>query len=107
MTQMNNAVAETQQPQRVTDLNGVPLNPRGVYLEEGQASRLLSHFTYHKPSPAQVPCYNAINEAARVLAETIMVNTPPGPDQTAAIRKVVEAKMTANSAIATNPGLYQ
>jgi hypothetical protein len=35
-----------------------------------------------------------------VFAETIIRNTPPGSDQSAAIRKVREAVMTANAAIA-------
>lgn len=104
---MNNAVDSNQNHNRTHQLNGVDLNPRNINLEGGQAKKLTEHFHYHKPEPGQVPCYKAINEAARVLADTIMRNTPPGPDQTAAVRKVTEAKMTANAAIATNPDLYQ
>lgn len=104
---MNNAVEETQQKQATQTLNGIDLNPRKIDLEEGQAKKLMEHFTYHPPNEKQKPCYAAINEAARVLADTIVKNTPPGPDQTAAVRKVVEAKMTANTGVATNPTYYQ
>ncbi len=104
---MVNAVKSDQTTNVVEKLNGVTLNPRQVELEEKQAKRLMSHFHYHKPNEKQVPCYAAINEAARVFADTIMRNTPTGADQTAAVRKIVEAKMTANTAIATNPTLYQ
>lgn len=57
-------------------------------------------FTYHSPSPEQLPRYQNLREAGKHLALTILSNTPPGPDQTAAIRKVREAVMTANQAIA-------
>lgn len=87
-------------------LNGVNLNPRHKDLLADNPYPLSGHFTYHKPTPEQIPCYNAINEAARTLADTIARNTPPGADQTAAIRLVVQAKMTANSAIATHPEHY-
>lgn len=103
---MNNGVSETHTHNLVQHINGVDLNPRNKELANDQAAKLLTHFHYHKPNSNTIPCYNAINEAAKLFAETIMKNTPPGPDQTAAVRKVVEAKMTANSAIATNPELY-
>jgi len=35
-----------------------------------------------------------------VFAQAILMDTPSGPDQTTAIRKVREAVMTANAAIA-------
>lgn len=57
-------------------------------------------FTYHSPSPEQIPKYQAIREAAKNLAEVILNNTPSSADQSAAIRLVREASMTANAAIA-------
>ena len=58
-------------------------------------------FTYHPPTgEAQVAAYQAIREAGHVLAETILEFTPASADQSAAIRKVREAVMTANAAIA-------
>jgi len=55
-------------------------------------------FTYQPPSPADVVAYKAIRDAALVLAKTIQDNTPVCADQSAAIRKVREAVMTANAA---------
>lgn len=57
-------------------------------------------FTYHAPKAGQPEQYMRIRSAGRHLASTILGNTPPGPDQSAAIRKVREAVMTANQAIA-------
>lgn len=57
-------------------------------------------FTYHSPKEGQQDQYMAIRAAGFILARAINNNTPPGPDQTAAIRKVREAVMTANQAIA-------
>ena len=57
-------------------------------------------FVYHTPSPEQIPKYGAIREAGKKLAEAILENTPSSADQSAAIRHVREAVMTANAAIA-------
>jgi len=56
-------------------------------------------FTYHPPKEGQPERYALINTAARKLAEVIVYCTPPGADQSSAIRKVREARMTANAAI--------
>jgi hypothetical protein len=64
------------------------------------ASDLENWFTYHSPTPEQLPKYQAIREAAKAFATVIVDNTPSSADQTAAIRKVREATMTANAAIA-------
>jgi hypothetical protein len=61
---------------------------------------LMNWFTYHAPDPAQVIQYAKLRDAALVFAEAIRENTPVSADQTAAIRKVREAVMTANAAIA-------
>jgi hypothetical protein len=57
-------------------------------------------FTYHQPTGDQPSRYKAIREAALHFAKTIVDNTPSSADQTAAVRKVREAAMTANQAIA-------
>jgi hypothetical protein len=64
------------------------------------AQDLENWFTYHSPTDEQLPKYQAIRNAAKALASTIVANTPPSADQTAAVRKVREAAMTANQAIA-------
>lgn len=55
-------------------------------------------FTYHSPMPEQLPKYQAIREAGFNLAKVIVANTPASADQSAAVRKVREACMTANAA---------
>lgn len=57
-------------------------------------------FKYHAPTPEQLPKYEAIRTAAKVFAKVITDNTPPSADQTAAIRLLREAVMTANASIA-------
>ncbi|MFA6165357.1 MAG: hypothetical protein WC700_01990 [Gemmatimonadaceae bacterium] len=61
----------------------------------------LNHiFRYHPPVGAQLFQYEAIRAAARQFAEVVIANTPESADQTAAVRKIREAAMTANAAIA-------
>lgn len=58
-------------------------------------------FMHHPPrDEATVQKYEALRAAGRAFAEVIASLTPPSADQTAAIRKVREAVMTANAAIA-------
>jgi len=57
-------------------------------------------FSYHAPTLDKVEQYNNLREAAKVFAQTIADNTPASADQSAAIRKVREAVMTANAAVA-------
>jgi hypothetical protein len=57
-------------------------------------------FSYHAPTATDLDSYNAIREAGKHLAKQIAAVTPVGADQTAAVRKVREAVMTANAAIA-------
>jgi hypothetical protein len=57
-------------------------------------------FTYHTPTPEQLPKYQAIRDKAKELAEVIVDNTPSSADQSAAIRLLREAVMTANASIA-------
>lgn len=57
-------------------------------------------FKYHPPDPDQQLKYVEIREAAKAFAKVILEKTPVSADQTAAIRKIREAVMTANAAIA-------
>jgi len=59
-------------------------------------------FVYHQPVGDQAARYVAIREAAHALALVIAANTPESADQTAALRKLREAVMTANASIACN-----
>ena len=61
---------------------------------------LVNWFTYHKPEGDQAKRYEEIRTAAAGFAKVIVDNTPASADQTAAIRKVREAVMTANASIA-------
>lgn len=59
-------------------------------------------FAFHPARPGSLAGekHQAVRDAAREFAGTIMDITPPGPDQTTAIRTVREAMMWANAAIA-------
>ncbi len=64
-------------------------------------------FTYHAPNAEQKEKYVSIREAGKALARCIHHCCEPGPDRTAAIRKVREAVMTANASIATRNVQYR
>lgn len=57
-------------------------------------------FIYHPPTDEQKVKYQAIRSKAMELAQVIYDNTPSCADQSAAIRKLREAVMTANASIA-------
>lgn len=63
-------------------------------------------FTYHVPTPVQQASYVHIRDAAKSFAATVLGNTPAGADQSAAIRLIREAVMTANAAIALEGRLH-
>ena len=69
-------------------------------MSKTQDEILFELFTYHSPTEDDVVKYAAINDAAKNLARVILDSCPPCADQSAAIRKVREARMTANAAIA-------
>ena len=60
-------------------------------------------FTYHAPTPAEVEAMVKIRAAAKELAYCIAMQTPAGPDQSVALRKLRECVMTANAAIVCDP----
>lgn len=57
-------------------------------------------FKYHPPTEEQTVSYEILRAAAKEFAREILRCTPAGADQSAAIRKVREALMTANASIA-------
>ena len=57
-------------------------------------------FQHHPPNERQIAQYAILRERGLELALTILKNCPAGSDTSAAIRKVREAVMTANAAIA-------
>ncbi len=57
-------------------------------------------FSHHAPSKDKLVHYDAIHDAAKAYAVVILKHTPAGEDQTAALRLLREATMTANSAVA-------
>ena len=57
-------------------------------------------FTYHAPGPEDLVHYAHLREAAKKFALAIVEHTPRCADQTVALRKIREAVMTANAAVA-------
>ena len=57
-------------------------------------------FKYHAPTADQLPRYEAIREAAKEFARVVEANTIPCADQSAALRHIRDAVMTANASIA-------
>lgn len=60
-------------------------------------------FTYHSPTSEQQVAYNMVRAHAKDLAFVIFDVVPDSADRTAAMRKLREAVMTANAAIACAP----
>ncbi len=78
-----------------------PMDPRENSVDEDiNAIDLAWIFTYHKPDPDDISRYNKLREAAAAFAEVVVAETPPGEDQSVAVRKIREAVMTANAAVA-------
>lgn len=63
-------------------------------------------FMYHAPGGDDVGRYQRLREAAKAFAQVIVDETPECADQSAAIRHVREAVMTANAAIALKGRLH-
>jgi hypothetical protein len=66
--------------------------------------QLVNWFVYHAPKGDEPERYKRINDAALSFARVVVSNTPPSADQSDALRKIREARMTANAAIATHTG---
>jgi hypothetical protein len=59
-------------------------------------------FSHHSPFGDQLQRYAAIRAAAKEFAKLIADTTPDSAEQTLALRKLQEAMMFANAAIAIN-----
>ena len=70
---------------------------------DGMEKQLCHWFTYHAPTGNQPDRYEELRGKGYDLARTIFKLCPPCADTSAAIRKVREAVMTANAAIACGP----
>ena len=57
-------------------------------------------FMYHPPTPEQLKAYEVIRASAKMFAEDVNANVPDSADKTVAIRKIREAVMAANLAVA-------
>lgn len=57
-------------------------------------------FKHHPVTPEKVARFEAIHDAARQFAAVILANTPEGADQRTSLRRLREAAMIANSAVA-------
>lgn len=92
---MTDGVTEAQRWSAQADMATAAAKPRqhgGIDIEH--------LFTHHPPTGDQPARYAAIRAAAKQLAQAIVDNSPQGADQSAAIRLLREAVMTANAAIA-------
>lgn len=69
-------------------------------MNERQAKLIEEWFVYHAPKGDQAERYQRIRDKAKELAIVIVEAVPESADQTAALRKIREAVMTANSGIA-------
>jgi hypothetical protein len=68
---------------------------------------ILDSFDYHRPSAEAAERIERNRLAFKVCALAVMQNCPEGADQTASLRQLHEAMMTANKSIvcAPNPGV--
>jgi hypothetical protein len=62
-------------------------------------------FIYHPWDDEKIAKGNAVRDILTQAVKVIINNVPPSPDRSAAIRKLREARMDANSAI-THGGKY-
>lgn len=64
-------------------------------------------FTHHSLNPIQQAKCSLIRDAALEFSRVLVANTPESADQSAAIRKVREAVMTANVSVALSDDPYK
>lgn len=65
---------------------------------------LAEMFLYHAPTELQREAYLSIRAAALLFASAVYKHCPACADTNAAVRKIREAVMTANAAVALDPG---
>lgn len=78
---------------------------RATELTPEVAQAIEDAFDYHPWSPLQVEAGKEVRAALAHACKVIVSVVPPGPDRNAALRKIREARMDANSAI-THGGKY-
>lgn len=81
-------------------LNGEPLVVATYHTSQMELDLLENWFTHHWPTMEQVEQYQRIRSEGHRFAAILTALIPPCPDRSVAIRKVREAVMTANAAIA-------
>lgn len=57
-------------------------------------------FNYHAPDEDKASCHQAVREAARRMAVSVLQATPKGREQSLALTKIEEAMFWANAAVA-------
>jgi hypothetical protein len=62
-----------------------------------------NRFTYHAPTPEQVPLYENIRATAKRFADDLNVWCPDSREKSLAITALEESVFWANAAIARNP----
>lgn len=85
------------------------INGRDVEFDEttdqwqmDMAATVERNFTYHPPKKENIHKFESLRNMGKITAEAILKYTPCCPEQTLAIRKVEEAIMWANAALARN-----
>jgi len=78
---------------------------RATALTPDVAESIWDAFDYHPWSEAQKDQGKRVKDALVTAVGAIIANVPPCPDRSAAIRKLREAQMDANSSI-THSGKY-
>ena len=99
---------------------GVPVQRRICECEEGQKTKkalidfaerrktmydkttVERNFTYHPPHGDQPARYIVLRDCGKYVAEAILDKCPESPERTLALRKLEEAVMWSNAAIARN-----
>ncbi len=64
------------------------------------AKEIVDIFSYHPPTAEQREIYERINLAFQECAIAVAPLLPDGPGKTVAIRKLADARMAANAAVA-------
>lgn len=67
-----------------------------------EAETIRKAFSYHSPKGDQLPRYLDLRERAKELAFAVMRECPPSRERSLAIKRLQEAIMWANAAIARN-----
>lgn len=78
---------------------------RAVTVDGETDAQIEDMFEYHPWDEEQKRKGQVVRQALAIAFKTIVMNVPPCPDRTVALRKLREARMDANSAI-THQGKY-